>query len=439
MNPFMGASINIAIPQIAEQFSLNATSLSWVAMSFLLSSAVFLVPLGKLADIVGRKKIFLIGSVVVTIASILCAFSISGAMLITFRSLQGIGSAMVFGTNMALLTSAFEPQERGKAIGLNVSVVYLGLSLAPVLGGFLTHHFGWQSLFVVTVPLGIISIIGTLTGIHHEWAEAKNERFDYKGSLVYVVAVTALMFGFSKLPDYYAIASVLLGIVGLMYFIHIELHVEFPVLNIALFQHNRTFAFSNLAALINYAATFAVSFILSLYLQYVKGFTPQSAGMILVAQPIVMILFSILSGRLSDKYDPRILTSLGMGIIVVGLIMLIFISPSTSNAYLLTSLGILGTGFGLFSSPNTTLIMNSVEKRFLGVASATVGTMRLTGQMFSMGISTLVIHLYLGNSQISKANSLLFLSSTRSMFLIFCILCILGVYASLARGKQQGK
>jgi len=326
LNPFMGASINIAIPQIGEQFSMNATSLSWVAMAFLLSSAVFLVPFGKMADIVGRKKIFLLGNIIVTIASIVCALSISGTMLIISRMLQGIGSAMVFGTGMALITSAFQPNKRGKAIGLNVSAVYLGLSLAPVLGGFLTQHFGWQSLFIVTIPISIFVIISILTSIKTEWAEAKNESFDYKGSVIYVVSVISLMYGFSKLPDVHAIVTTLIGIAGILYFIHTELHIQYPVLNIGLFRNNRTFAFSNLAALINYAATFAVAFILSLYLQYVQGFTPQHAGMILLAQPLMMMIFSMLSGRLSDKFDPHILASLGMGIIVVGLSMLVFLN-----------------------------------------------------------------------------------------------------------------
>jgi EmrB/QacA subfamily drug resistance transporter len=436
LNPFMGASVNIALPYISSEFSLRAVSMSWVAMAFLLASAIFLVPMGKLADIYGRKRIFLLGNGIFMIGSVLCVLSFSGAMLIIARVLQGIGAAMFFSTGMAILTSAFPPQERGKVIGYNVSAVYLGLSLAPVLGGFLTHAFGWRSLFLVTLPFSLYVICATLTRIKLEWADARNDSFDLKGSLIYMLSVTALMIGFSKLPDSRAIIATIIGLVGIVTFVRVEFKVEFPVLNMRLFRDNRVFAFSNLAALINYAATFAVSFILSLYLQIVKGFPANHAGMILVAQPLLMMVVSTISGRLSDKYDSRILASLGMSIIVVGLVLLFFITATTTNAYLIGCLLLLGIGFGLFSSPNTNSVMSSVEKKNLGIASATVSTMRITGQMLSMGISTLLIHVFIGEAKLSKLNSLPFLSSARMTFMVFSVLCIIGVFASLARGKK---
>ena len=435
-NPFLGAAVNIALPQIGDEFSMNAISLSWVAMSFLLSSAVFLVPFGKIADITGRKRIFLYGNGIITLSSLLCVFSTSGTMLIAFRALQGIGSAMTFGTGIAIITSAFPAQERGKAIGISVTAVYLGLSVAPFLGGILTQAFGWKSLFIVTIPPGLLVIFLTWFSIKAEWAEARNERFDYQGSLVYMLAISSLMYGFSKLPDPTAIILTAAGVAGVIFFIWFELRAPYPVLNIQLFRNNRIFAYSNLAALINYAATFAITFLLSLYLQYIKGLSPREAGVVLVTQPLLMTVFASVSGRMSDKYDSRILSSLGMGIIVVGLVLLACLDGETPLSFIVVSLAILGTGFGLFSSPNTNAVMSSVEKRYLGVASATVGTMRLTGQMMSMGIATLVIHVFICKAQITPANNHLFLSGVTTVFVLFSVLCFAGVFASLARGVR---
>ena len=436
INPFLGAAVNIALPKIGAEFSMNAISMSWVAMSFLLSSAVFLVPLGKAADMLGRKKIFLYGNIVIALSSLLCAFTSNGTLLIIFRIIQGFGSAMTFATGMAILTSAFPPHERGKALGINVSAVYLGLSIAPFLGGMLTQTLGWRSLFLATLPFEALIILLILVAVKTEWAEAKHEKFDYTGSVIYMIAITALMYGFSQLPETHGFVIAGSGLLGLAVFTRVELKQSWPVLNIDLFRNNRIFAFSNLAALINYAATFAVSFVLSLFLQYSQGMTPLHAGSILVTQPFVMMLVASISGRLSDRYDSRILSSLGMAIIVVGLVMLSFLDHETGKGYIITSLVILGSGFGLFSAPNTNAVMSSVEKKYLGVASATVGTMRLTGQMLSMGIATMVLNIFIGKASIGPENQTPFLNSVRVIFLLFSFLCFLGVFASMARGKK---
>lgn len=435
-NPFMASAVNIALPEISLEFKMGAVAMSWVAMAFLLASATFLVPFGKLADIWGRKRLFYYGNIVFTIATLFCAFSVSSEMLIVSRFLQGIGSAMVFGTGMALALSVFPPEQRGRVIGYSVSAVYIGLSAAPLLGGLLTQWIGWRSLFFINAVAGMFIIFVVATRIKAEWAEAGHEQFDIKGAAIYVVAILSLMFGFSHLPRMYAIVLTVFGIAGLYIFVKTELKTSEPVLNISLFKNNRVFAFSNLAALINYAATFAITFILSLYLQHVKMLSPSDAGLILVTQPMFMALVASFSGRLSDKKDPRVLASLGMAIIVAGLCMLIPIHAGTSSVYLIVSLVVLGFGFGLFSSPNTNSVMGSVEKRYLGVASATIGTMRLTGQMFSMAIAALCIHVFVGKNPLNETTMDGFLNASRLIFSIFAVLCVLGVFASLARGAK---
>ena len=436
INPFLGAAINIALPAISEEFSLGAVGMSWVSMAFLLSSAVFLVPLGKLADIRGRKRIFFIGNIIIAASSILCGLSLSGGMLISLRALQGIGSAMVFGTGMAIITSVYPPKERGKAIGIIVTSVYIGLSLAPFLGGILTQYLGWRTIFYATVPFELVVIWITWRYIKEEWADAKGEKFDLSGSIIYLLSMSAFMFGFSRLPDTSAIILVVAGLFGLLGFGFLEMRIKYPVFNLKLFKSNRLFAFSNLAALINYATTSAITFLLSLYLQYILGLSPRDAGMILITQPILMAIVASISGKLSDRYDPRILASGGMGIITGGLIMLTFLTEQSSLTYLVVILSIVGFGFGMFSSPNTNAIMGSVDRKYLGVASATVGTMRLTGQMMSMGIATLILQLFIGNSPITVQNASEFMTSMRSIFVVFVLLCIVGLFSSLARGRS---
>ncbi|MFH1773992.1 MAG: MFS transporter [Methanobacteriota archaeon] len=437
LTPFMGSSVNIALPSIGKEFAMDAVLLSWVATSFLLAAAMFLVPFGRIADIHGRKRIFTYGILIYTVSSLLSAISTSAIILISYRVLQGIGGAMIFGTAVAILTSVFPPGERGKALGINVAAVYLGLSLGPFLGGFLTQHFGWRSIFLANVPLGLIIIVIIFWKLKGEWAEAKGEKFDFTGAIIYSLTLVAIMYGFSLLPAMSGAWLILIGVLGISAFVVWELRVESPVLNINLFRNNTVFAFSNLAALINYSATFAVGFLLSLYLQYIKGLNPQNTGLILVSQPIVMAIFSPLAGRLSDRIEPRIVASIGMALTVVGLFLFTFLNEKTPLEFIVASLILIGFGLALFSSPNTNAIMSSVEKRFYGVASATLGTMRLTGQMLSMGIATLIFAVYVGRVQITPEYYLLFLKSAKAAFVIFAALCFGGIFASLARGKLR--
>ena len=439
LTAFTGSSINIALPAVASDFSMDAILLSWVPTSFLLAAAIFLVPIGRFADIHGRKKVFALGISVFTTASLLSGLAPSAAILIAARVLQGIGGAMISGTGVAILTSVFPAQERGRVLGINVAAVYLGLSLGPSIGGILTQQLGWRSIFFATVPLGLAAIAFVLWRLEGEWAEARGESFDLFGSVIYAAALVALMYGFSLLPDLVGAVLIALGVVGFVGFGAWELNARSPVLNLELFRSNRTFTFSNLAALIHYAAVFAVSFLLSLYLQYIKGLSPQQAGLILIFQPVVQFLFSPAAGRLSDRVEPRILASLGMMLTAVGLFLLVFLSPATPLWAIIADLILLGFGYALFSSPNMNAIMGSVERRSYGVAAGMLGTMRLIGQMLSMGIATLLFALFLGRVEITPDLYPLFSTSARVAFVVFAVLCVVGLFASLARGDIRGR
>ena len=438
LTPFDGSAVNVALPSIGKEFSMDAVSLGWVATAYLLASAMFLVPFGRVADTYGRKRIFATGILIFTAASFSMVLCMSGTMLICLRILQGIGSAMIYGTGVALLTSIFPPQERGKTLGITVAATYVGLSLGPFLGGLLTLHLGWRSIFLVNVPLGLMATVLVSFKLRGEWAEAEGEKFDLTGSVIYCLGLTAIMYGFSSFSQWGAVLSaglILIGSIGIFVFVRWEMWVKSPVLDMNLFRGNRAFTLSNLAALIHYCATFAVTFFLSLYLQYIKKLDPQSAGLVLIFQPVVMAVCSPFAGRLSDRIEPRMVASIGMALTAIGIFSVAFLEANTLLGFIIAALILIGLGFALFSSPNTNAVMSSVEKRFYGVASGTLGTMRLTGQMFSMGIAMLIFAIHIGHSQITPEYYPLLLRSTRSAFIFFGILCSGGVFASLARGK----
>lgn len=436
-NPFTGSAVNIALPRISAEFGLNAVMMSWVTMAYLLSVAVFLLPMGKVADQLGRKSIYVWGNLVFMLASFVCGFSGSGTALIVSRLLQGIGGSMMVATSMAILMSAFEPHERGKVIGLNVASVYLGLSSAPVLGGLLTQYLGWRSLFIINGGVSVIVALAIILALKTEWKDEKKSAFDWKGALIYIPSMTMMMYGFSKLPETSAIILLIAGIIGLVFFVMVELKVANPVLEVAIFRKNLVFTFSNISAFINYAATFAVSFLLSLYLQYAKGLSPRDAGMFLMVQPVLMAIVSVFSGRISDKINPKVMSSIGMSVSVVGLLVMSFLTPDSNNIMILSALGILGLGFGIFSSPNTNVVMSSVPHKYYGVASATLSTMRNIGMMFSMALATLAVHVFVGEKPISADTVTDFMKASKIIFLLFTFLCTIGVFTSLSNTKRK--
>ncbi len=437
LTPFMATSINIALPSIGREFSTDAITLSWITTAYLLAAAMLLVPMGRLADIRGRRKIFLAGMIGYTVVSFLCTLATSEAMLIALRALQGFTDAMMFGTSTAIVTSVYPPEQRGHALGVTVASVYSGSALGPFVGGFLTQAFGWRSIFWLTTLLGLVVIAMTLWKMRGEWADAKGQKMDVIGSLLYGLALLGVMYGFRLLPSLNGAWLLIAGVAVLGGFIFRESRTSSPVLELSLFRRNTVFALSNLAALINYAATYALSFLLSLYLQYLKGMSPWDAGLIMLSQPLVMAVFSPLAGRLSDRIEPRIIASLGMAMSAAGLFLTAFLRSSSPLGAIVAILALCGLGFALFSSPNISAIMGSVKRQQYGVASATTAVMRLVGQMLSMGIAALIIAIYVGQVEITPAQHAAFLRAFRSGFLVFAVLCVIGIAASLARGKVR--
>lgn len=432
---FLISALNVALPALQKEYQMNTVLLSWVAMVSILTSAMFVVPIGRLSDIYGRKRIFTIGVAVFTIAVFLCGFSFSPATLIAAMVIHAMGAAMIFSTNMAIVTAVYPADQRGKALGITVATVYLGLSTGPFLGGLLTGYLGWRSIFFAVAPLGLVVFLMIRLKLKQEWLEARGERFDLPGAVIYSLSLFLIIYGFSLLPGSTGFLLLGAGIAGGIVFFWWENRTSAPILQIGFLKGNRIFAFSNLAALIHYSATSAVTFLMSLYLQYVRGMSPQHAGVILVCQPLVQAVLTPFAGKLSDKVEPRIVASIGMGMTGLSLLSFSLLTDSTSLAVIIANLAFLGTGFALFSSPNTNAIMSAIDKRYYGIGSGILATGRMIGQAFSMGFTMLVFVLLLGRVQITPDLYPLFLKAAKILFLIFAVFCCGSIAASLARGK----
>lgn len=437
MGPFMISAVNVALPSIQADLGLDAVQLSWVATAYLVAVAVGLIPAGRIADIHGRKRVFTTGLVVYTLSALAAAFVTTGIALIALRAVQGLGVSLFTTTGMAILTSIFPPERRGRALGVYVAAVYVGLSVGPFVGGQLTYLFGWRSIFLVMGPLGAGSIAVTLLFLKGEWAEARGQRFDLGGTLVYAASMIALACGASILPSVAGAVLLAASLFGFGLFLRLQIRSPHPVFEVSLLVENRVFSFSCLAALLNYSATFGTTFLMSLYLQYIQGLPPQTAGLVLMAQPVMMALFSPVAGRLSDRIEPRLLASTGMGIIVVGMVVFTRVATDTPLGWIVANLVLLGFGFALFSSPNMSAIMGSVATHQYGLASGTAATMRLLGQMMSMATATVVLALLVGREAIEPHNYDRFLLSVRTAFTISALLCMAGVFFSLFRGRLR--
>jgi len=437
LTAFMGSSVVIALPSIASTFAMDAVLINWVSTSYLIATAVFLLPIGRAADLLGRKRIFTTGIGAFTIMTLLAPFAPGKWAFLGLRALQGVGGAMIFSTGVAMLASAYPPKERGRVLGINVATVYAGLTLGPVVGGFLAGRCGWQSIFLLCVALGIFVFTLVSVNIRDEQPGKAQGRIDVVGSLTYCLGMVSLMLGSSSLDGTRGWVLLAAGALFFLAFVRYERSCASPVLDITLLTNNRAFAFSNAAALIHYGATFSTGFLISLYLQYVRGMSPEHAGLIMVTQPAVMAVLSPLAGRLSDRVEPRLLASSGMAVTASGLLVLSFIGPATSIGAIIMVLAYLGLGFALFSSPNTNAVMSSVDPAQYGVASGILSTMRVTGQAFSMGITLVLFSVLIGRVRITPEVLGAFMKACNAGMVVFALLCVPGIAASLARGDVR--
>lgn len=433
--PMMLSAVNVALPSITEALSLDAVTLSWVPMSYLMASAALVLSFGRLADLVGRKKIFLLGIAALIVSSILAATANSGMSLIVYRLIQGAAAAMLYATHVAIVSSVYPPNERGRMIGLSISIIYIGLTCGPLVGGWLVSVFDWRASFLVHVPLCLVSLIIGWIYVKDEWKAEDPGDFDILGAILYTGAIVLFMLGISGLPKAHGFALILSGLLGFYGFFRHQLGKDHPLIDVSLFYTNRVFTYSCVASIIMYTATFANIVLMSLYLQYLLGLSPTQAGAVLIAQPIVMAVVAPFAGRLSDHKEPRLLGSFGMALTALGLGLLASLDANSSLLAVVTYLGITGFGFSFFSSPNANAIMGSVGKHQYGAAGGAVATVRVIGQMASMGVVSMVFALTLGAVQITPDVYDTLAFAIRVSFCVAASMCVLGFYFSFARGK----
>jgi MFS family permease len=440
LSTFMSSAVNIALPVIEAEFHVSAVVLGWIPLAYILTCGAGLMPAGQLSDLQGRRRVFLWGMIVFTMFSGAPALAPSAEWIIGLRLVQGIGAALLFATTTAMVTAAYPLERRGRALGLQISGVYLGLTLGPALGGIITHGVGWRGLFWIVFILSALNCLATLLftrGI--EWRAPKGLVFDRVGSAIYAVSLPLLLVGLSMLPGILGIVLLVVGAFGVSVFLRWETKARDPILRVDLLRKNRVFAFSNLSSLINYSATFAMTFLISLYLEYVRGLNSMTAGFVLVAGMFLQACFSPISGRLVDRVPARVVASGSMVLCTLGLAGLAFVGTNTPYWQLISLLCVLGIGFGLFAPAITHAVMGSVERRDVSVAAATLATVRVAGQNISLGVATLVLALVAGQHEIQPGDYPNLLTSVQITFGIFALFCLVGVGASLVGGGRRSK
>lgn len=440
LTPFMLSAVGVALPTIGREFAATAVHLGLIEMVYMLALALFLLPVGRFADIHGRRKVFVAGASVITLATLVLPMTRSIETFIAMRFWQGIGAAMITSTSVAILTSVIPPDRRGRAMGVVVSCVYLGLAAGPTLAGLMTTYLGWRWIFYAALPVEFAALVLALVKLRGaEWAEAQGERFDWRGSLLYMSALLLLILGVTHLKEW-DVAGWLagVGVLGLIGFVFVELKTRSPLIRIREISQNRTFACSNIATWINYSVSFGVMFFFSIYLQTIKGLSPKDTGVFLVLQPLVQAMVSPLAGRLADRYPPDKLATMGMAIGTVALWISSTVSAASSLALVRFVLILLGFGFGLFSSPNTTAVMASVTPREYGMAASLLATMRSTGLLTGMTMITVILSLYLGDLPITAGTGPAFVASMQTALLLFAGLSLAGIGFSMGRVSRRG-
>jgi len=429
-------AVTIVIPSIASEYHMSNIIQNWVTIIFLLVVAVLSVPAGQISGKYGLKKVTIVSVILFIIISIANVLVTSQEQFLACRLILGISLAFINVTSMAMIVSAFPPEERGTALGINITGVYIGLSLSPVLGGILNYNLGWRSVVLFGVPFLFVILVLLLTRISDEWITFKGIPIDIKGSLSYGVGMALFMYGFTILNTQQGIILTVLGIAILVVFGIIELRQNHPVFDIRFFK-NHKFLSANFASLCAYLATYAVTTILNYHLQYIKGLDSQTAGIILLAAPLCQVVLAPIAGRLSDKFVPQILAAMGMALGTISLFLFSSLNGQTPIEYLIISMIIYGIGFGLFSPPNTNVIMGSVPPKDTSIASASVATMRTVGQAMSMGILTLVFAFVMGDVPIIEQFYPLLTQSCQITCIICVVLCVLSVFASFVGFKSQ--
>lgn len=434
--PMGMAAVNVAIPALAEDLQANATKVAWLPTLYILASVAFMLPFGKLADNYGRKRIYALGLLLNALSAFMCAIATNIDWILFWRFVQGIAGAMIFSTGVAIITSVTPANKRGAALGLLAAFVYIGLTMAPAIGGWLTELLGWRSVFYFQIPFIIALLIFIKCKLHGEWKNDLHSRFDWIGSLIFATFAFSLVYGLSKLPSALGIFLLLISLVSITSFIVHQSRSKQPLIRVQMFRESRVFSLSLFTSFLMYGSNFAIIFLLSLYLQYIKGFGPAYAGQILLIQALLMAIVAPFAGKLSDRFQPRVIATLGCSIVALGFVLLNQLDTHTSALYIGVSLGVIGLGFGLFSTPNNSAIMGAVQQQEIGVASASMNLSRTIGNLVGMSLVNLMMHFYIGDATFGPETNPALMTTISLALLMSLIFVIVACVASAVRGRQ---
>lgn len=435
MAPFMSAALNLSVTDISTQFNAPVGISTWVVNAYTLSTAAFSACMGSLADLRGRRKMILVGCIAFAATSALCALSPSIYLFVAFRFLTGISAAVVLAANVPLMLLYFAPQVKGRMLGISVSAVFVGLALGPTLGGVLNDTLGWRAIFVLGIVLSMLAFAFCLR-LKDDSKEA-SASFDHRGNTLYVIAIMLLMLGLTELTTQQWGPLVLCaGVLVLVVFVLFEWRCERPMLHVRLFTKSRAYGFSNLATMLNFAAVFAVSYTMAIYLQNVKGLDAAVAGLILIAQPLAQVVLAPVSGRLSDRFAPAAIATVGVALCTCSLGMLLTLNADTPLWFIVTALVVLGIGLGAFSAPNNNAILSCVDRSHYSEANATVSTMRGIGQTASLAFASLMLSSSLGSTIFSESDPQVLTAAIAQIMFVCFALSVLTIAASLVRNKR---
>ena len=444
--------VNISLPKISLYFHVPLSGVvEWVIIGYLIVIASILLTLGRLSDIIGRKALWVSGLAVFTAGSVLCGTAPSLLFLVISRCFQGIGGAMIMSVSPAMITYAFPAGERGRALGLNATVVAVGTSAGPTLGGIITHAISWRWIFYINVPIGIIGIIATIRFLSEPVRlSGAKKQFDPIGAALLSLGMTLLMLGMSFGQEAGWSSPVIIGIftaavVLLVTFVLVERRVAHPIVDLSIFR-NRLLSAALASSFLSFMSLFAVMFLMPFYLEELLFFQPDHAGMVLTAVPLTISVVAPLSGWLSDRFGSRVLSPLGLAVASSGLF---FLSRLTQHAPLfgiIWPLVLAGLGQALFQSPNNNAIMSSVPENRIGIASGFLATVRVLGQGFSVALGG-AIFTSLGGA---RAGALLarntaqpaaplqniFVHAFHVALMTCMVIASIGVFTALARGRS---
>jgi EmrB/QacA subfamily drug resistance transporter len=442
----------LALPNMLQDLHSDLVHMTWVIIGYLLVNTVLQLTFGRMADMFGRVRLYNLGFVVFTLGSVLCGFAQNDSMLIASRLIQGTGGAMLAANAMAIVTEVFPAHQRGQAMGINAITWGAGSVLGPVLGGFILAVTSWRWIFLVNLPIGIVGVLAAYLLLHDIQPNPRGERFDLLGALLFSVGLVCLLLGLTGgigagwlSPS--ILALIALGILALVAFIIRERRVAYPMLDLHLFD-SRLYGFSVAAATLQSLAVFAVNFLLIFYLQGVRGYSPLTAAILILPMSVLTSIVGPLGGRWADRVGGKIPTTIGLALQAASLLVLVFLTPTTPYPLLALALSLMGIGGGLFWSPNTSTAMGAAPRHRLGVASATLNTMRNVGMMFSFAVAlavaaasmppTLVNDVFLGTvGHLEAGIALAFTSAMSHAFVASIIICLIALGFSAVREGRR--